>query len=539
MPGLLGHRNEFGRRDHAAFGIRPAHQRLEAGDAPARKTDQRLIIRPQHVVLDRVAQVEFGLAPALGARVHSGLEETERTARIVLGSRQRHVGALQKFFGFVAVARRRRNADAGADDDGMAVEQIGIGDRLQQPLGEDHGILGARQPAVDDREFVGVETGQRIFLAQRRAQALGDPAQQLVADAVAQRVVNRLEIVQSEHQHRDLFGAAPRVQQDLVHVLAQQVAVRQAGQAIVLGHEGKSRLGALALGDVHQRQQHRGLVVIDQMARIDRQIDQGAVGPHVLPGARRQFVAGKVAGPGRFGFESLNVADGQLLELGAAIAVMLDRGVVDAEDALVVHRANDHGNGIAVEQQPERGFTLLQLGDVDAQTDDTAIPGQPLLDQDDAAIAEDLLVPFAGVIKLLEPFGDPFLFATDRFGIVAALDTDADGILEPRARLEQVRTAVVDFGVFLVPEDVASLGVEEHDALRQDVERLAQAFVGFPRFGDRSFRFRALAHDLANLGRHTPAAAQKLRTRFGEPTGNAGDRRMLPLLDYLRPDFRH
>ncbi len=126
-------------------------------------------------------------------------------------------------------------------------------------------VLGPRQPALDDREFVRVETGQRVFLAQRRAQALGDPAQQLVADAVAQRVVDRLEIVEPEHQHRDLLRAAPGVQQHLVHVLAQQVAVRQAGQAVVLGHEGEPRLGALALGDVHQRQQHRGLVVIDQM----------------------------------------------------------------------------------------------------------------------------------------------------------------------------------------------------------------------------------------------------------------------------------
>ena len=351
---------------------------------PVDKIDQRLVIRPQHVVLDRVAQVDLDLAAALGAGVHSGLEEAEGAARVVLGARQRHVGVLQQLLGFVAVAGRHRDADAGADDDGMAVEQIGIADRLQQPLGEQHGILGPRQPALDDREFVGVEPGQRILLAQRRAQALGDAAQQLVADAVAERVVDRLEIVEAEHQHGDLVGAAPRVQQDLVHVLAQQIAVRQPGQAVVLRHEGEPRLGALALGDVHQRQQHRGLVVIDQMARIDRQIDQRAVGPDMLPGPRRQFVAAAVAGPGRLGFEGLDAADGQLLEFGAAIAVMLDRGVVDAEDALVVQRADDHRNRIAVEQQPERGLALLQFGDVDAQADDAAVLGQPLLDQDDS-----------------------------------------------------------------------------------------------------------------------------------------------------------
>ena len=70
---------------------------------------------------------------------------------------------------------------------------------------------------------------------------------------------------------------------------------------------------------------------------------------------------------------------------------------------------------------------------------------------------------------------------------------------KPRARLEQVGAAVVDLGVFLVPEDVAAFGVEEHDALRQDVDRLAQPLVGFARLGDRGLDFRALAHNLAGL----------------------------------------
>ena len=131
-----------------------------------------------------------------------------------LGAVQRQVGILQKLLGIVAIAGRHRDADAGADHDRMAVEQIGLADRLKQPPRQQHGILRARQPALDDRELIGVEAGDDIVLAQRRAQALGDAAQQLVADAVAERIVDRLEIVEVEHQHRDLFRAAPRVQQD-------------------------------------------------------------------------------------------------------------------------------------------------------------------------------------------------------------------------------------------------------------------------------------------------------------------------------------
>ncbi len=295
----------------------------------------------------------------------------------------------------------------------------------------------------------------------------------------------------------------------------------------MLGHEGEPRLGALALGDVHQRQQHRGLVGIDQLAGIDRQIDQRAVGPDMFPGARRLFVAGAVAGPRRLGFEGLDAADGQLLEFGAAIAVMRNRGVVDAEDAFIVERADDHGDGIAVEQQPERGLALLQFADVDAQADDAAALGQPLLDQDDASVGKRLLMASTGLKKLAQPLVDPFLFAPDSFRIIAALDADADGILEPRAGLEQVRAAAVDLGVFLVPENVAPVGVEEDDALRQDVDRLAQPLVGLSRFRDRSLGLGALAHDLADLGRSAASAARKLRTGLCRSTGNAGNRRML------------
>ena len=396
----------------------------------------------------------------------------------------------------------------------MAVEQIGIADRFQQAPRQQHRVLGARHAALDDREFVGVEPRQHIFLAQRRPQPLGDAAQQLVADAMAERIVDRLEIVEAEHQHRHLLGAAPRMQQDVVHLLAQQIAVRQPGQAVMLGHEGQPRLGALAFGDVHQRQQHGRLVAIDELARIDRQIDQGAVGPDMLPGPRRLLVAAAIAGPRQFGVEGLQAADRQLFEFGAAVAIVLDRGIVDAENAFAIERADDHRNRIAVEQQPERGLALLQLGDIDAQADDAAVLGQPLIDQDDAAVGQRLLVPLAGLVQLLEPLGDPFFLAADRFRIIAALDADADGVFQPRARLEQIRTAVVDLRIFLVPENVAAFGIEKHDALRQDVDRLPQPLVRFARLRNRGFDLGALARDLADC---MPAAGWQLRLGLCRP----------------------
>ena len=118
----------------------------------------------------------------------------------------------------------------------------------------------------------------------------------------------------------------------------------------------------------------------------------------------------------------------------------------------------------------------------------------------DAAIGQRLLVTLAGLVKPGQPLGEPFLLAADRFRIIAALDADADGVLQPRARLEQIRAAVVDLRIFLVPENVAAFGVEKHDALGQDVDRLAQPLVRFARVRNRSLRLGARAQDFAALG---------------------------------------
>src|ERR1700761_2397504 len=112
----------------------------------------------------------------------------------------------------------------------------------------------------------------------------------------------------------------------------------------------------------------------------------------MLPGPRRLLVAGTVAGPGRVAVEGLQIAEAERLERRAAITIMLGRRIVDAEHPSIITRADDHRHRIAVEQQAERSFALLQLGDVDPQADAAAVLGQPLLDQDDAAARKVLFV---------------------------------------------------------------------------------------------------------------------------------------------------
>ncbi len=252
----------------------------------------------------------------------------------------------------------------------------------------------------------------------------------------------------------------------------------------------------------------------------------------MLPGAAGLFLAGRIGGPGRLAVEGLQGADLQLFELGPAVAVMGDRGIVDAENALIVERADDHGHGIAVEQQAERGLALLQFGDVDAQADDAAVVGQALVDQDDATVRQLLLVARTGLIELLQTFGDPLVLMTDGLGIVAAGDADAQRVFEARTFLEQIGGLAVDLGVFPVPEDVTAFGIEEHDPLRQDIDGLAQAFMGFARFRNRGFRLGTAAQDLVALDRVSRRARE---TRLARHPAGAGKHVLLSLFRFSRP----
>ena len=69
---LLGERDELHRAEQPAFGMAPAHQRLDADDLAACQVDLRLVVQYQFVALDGAAQRAFqgqlcALAPLISA----------------------------------------------------------------------------------------------------------------------------------------------------------------------------------------------------------------------------------------------------------------------------------------------------------------------------------------------------------------------------------------------------------------------------------------------------------------------------------------
>ena len=76
------------------------------------------------------------------------------------------------------------------------------------------------------------------------------PGDQLVADGVAERVVDVLEAVEVEHQDRAAMAVALGRSQRAVELLLEAAAVEQPGQRVVVGEVLQLALEALALGDV-------------------------------------------------------------------------------------------------------------------------------------------------------------------------------------------------------------------------------------------------------------------------------------------------
>ena len=84
-----------------------------------------------------------------------------------------------------------------------SAQDEGPGERLGDPLGDPGRAALAADVLGQDRELVAAEAGDRVARAQRLLEPRGDRREQLVAGRVAEAVVDELELVEVEEEHRD------------------------------------------------------------------------------------------------------------------------------------------------------------------------------------------------------------------------------------------------------------------------------------------------------------------------------------------------
>ena len=108
-------RNEFRRQDNSAFGIAPAHERLDAAGTPRLHLDLRLVDNEEFVGHQRTAHIGFELHAFLHARIHVGRVKTVRIAARFLCRVHRRVGLLDQRHGVGRVDRIDGDADRAGE----------------------------------------------------------------------------------------------------------------------------------------------------------------------------------------------------------------------------------------------------------------------------------------------------------------------------------------------------------------------------------------------------------------------------------------
>ena len=154
-----------------------------------------------------------------------------------------------------AVGRERGDADRGGDRHRPALlaDERPVAERLEDPLGGVPGLVAVGL-GQDDRELVAAVAGRDVRRAQRRPDELRGPGQDPVAEQVAERVVDELEVVEVEHQHAQRAPAALGADDLLAQPLVQEAVVVEAGQRVAVGELA----GVLVEAGVLER--HRRLV---------------------------------------------------------------------------------------------------------------------------------------------------------------------------------------------------------------------------------------------------------------------------------------
>ena len=77
------------------------------------------------------------------------------------------IRVLQEFVGVVAVGRMDRDADAGPGADRLPFQREGLTEDFEDPTGELDDVLDSLHVGLQDREFVAVQAGDHLGVAER------------------------------------------------------------------------------------------------------------------------------------------------------------------------------------------------------------------------------------------------------------------------------------------------------------------------------------------------------------------------------------
>ena len=200
--------------------------------------------------VDRMAQAVLQRQPLQRAAVHGRREELVGVAPGILGSVHGVIRVLQQRLGGVAVVGEEGDPDAGRDEKLVSLNADRTGDPFQNLLSDLRCVLVLLETRQQNGELIAAHPGDAVFLAERGLQPYGHGFQQLIAQAVAERVVDDLEAIEIEEHDGERPLQPPGVRQGHGQPIAKQTAVGKPGQRVVIGLIFDLLFGVLSLRDV-------------------------------------------------------------------------------------------------------------------------------------------------------------------------------------------------------------------------------------------------------------------------------------------------
>ena len=211
QPGLLEQRDEVvGLQRRPRVGMLPADQRLDPVGRHVAEVERGLVGEEELVVPSASRR---SISSSMRFCTVSCIPASKIDVAVLavpLGPVHRDVGVAQQLLGGDPLARRDPDARRHASRESAcaAAERERLLERFEQALGDQLGAAGQRELLGDHDELIAAEPPERVGVAHDAVERSRDRLQQLVADAVPERVVDALEVVEVDEQRRDRRLAA-------------------------------------------------------------------------------------------------------------------------------------------------------------------------------------------------------------------------------------------------------------------------------------------------------------------------------------------
>ncbi len=214
----------------------PARERLETHNGIRGQVEFGLVMNLDFAVFDGAPQLALQHQTLPRRAAQAVTERHDAVFPVPFRRDHRAVGLSQHLPALFSVVRKEADPDAGGHPDRMALDLERLLQDFQRALGRAFGIPSVLHIVQDQRELVAADACQRVRLPEARFHPLRHLAEEYVAHAVTQAVIDQLESIQIDIEQRYLPVLAPRLGHAVRQPIRQQPAIGQAGQIVHQRH---------------------------------------------------------------------------------------------------------------------------------------------------------------------------------------------------------------------------------------------------------------------------------------------------------------